>query len=186
MTHFRGLEQPPLITADHPGREFVLKADDVGSLDIGSPVYYRHLQVGRVIARALDVDGRGVSLGIFVDAPYDRFVNPATRFFQASGIGLSLDDRGFKLNVQSATALLMGGVSFITPRRSADLRQAPAKSVFTLFSDEKTALRQPDGEADSYVFIFDETVRGLRVGSSVDFRGVPIGEVTNIGIDMPW
>ncbi|HDU8212093.1 TPA: MCE family protein, partial [Acinetobacter baumannii] len=38
---FTGLEIPPVITSDVPGKEFFLKADDLGSLDIGSPIYYR-------------------------------------------------------------------------------------------------------------------------------------------------
>ncbi len=29
-----------------PGREFVLKSEDMGSLDVGSPVFFRRLQVG--------------------------------------------------------------------------------------------------------------------------------------------
>lgn len=181
--HYDGLEEPPIIAADRPGREYVLKADDLGSLDVGSPVYLRRVQVGRVVTRALDKDGRGVTLTVFIDSPYDKFVNPSTRFFHTSGIDLSLDDRGFRLDVQSVAALVLGGISFATHRRNADLDPAPDKAEFTLHPDERTALRLPDGRAQSYTLVFNESVRGLRVGSSVDFRGVPIGEVTNIGVD---
>src|SRR5215813_4987582 len=47
---FTGLEVAPLITLDQPGRQFVLKAENLGSLGVGSPVYYRRLQAGQVIA----------------------------------------------------------------------------------------------------------------------------------------
>src|SRR5262249_20363495 len=43
-TRFVGLETPPVITSDQPGREFKLEATSIGSLGIGSPVYYRRLQ----------------------------------------------------------------------------------------------------------------------------------------------
>lgn len=181
--HYVGLEEPPLITADRAGREFVLRAEDLGSLDVGSPVYLRRLQVGRVVTRALDKDGSGVTLTIFVDSPYDKFVNPATRFFHTSGVALSLDDRGFKLDVQSMAALVAGGIAFATHKRNADLDPAQEKAAFILHPDDRTAMRLPDGMAQTYTMIFNETIRGLRLGSSVDFRGLPIGEVTSIGVD---
>src|SRR5215470_7769010 len=58
-TRFIGLETPPVITGDQPGREFKLTANSIGSLGIGSPVYYRRLQAGQVIAYKLAGDGKG-------------------------------------------------------------------------------------------------------------------------------
>src|SRR5690606_3938484 len=51
---FVGLETPPPVTHDRSGKRFILKARDLGSLDIGSPVYYRRINVGRVIGYNLD------------------------------------------------------------------------------------------------------------------------------------
>ncbi len=50
---FTGLEVAPIITGGQPGRQFVLKAENLGSLGIGSPIYYRRLQAGQVIAYEL-------------------------------------------------------------------------------------------------------------------------------------
>ncbi|MGH6784583.1 MAG: intermembrane transport protein PqiB, partial [Sphingomicrobium sp.] len=94
---FTGLETPPIVTADLPGLEFVLSGEDLGSLDIGSPVYFRRIQVGQVVAFALDKGGEGVTLRIFVHAPYDRYVTASTHFWQASGIDLTLDAAGIKV-----------------------------------------------------------------------------------------
>ena len=181
---YTGLEEPPPIASERPGREFTLKSDDLGSLDVGSPIYLRRVQVGRVVTHALDKDGRGVTLTVFIDEPYDKLINPATRFFLTSGIDITLDDKGFKMDVQSLATLIQGGIAFKTGRNDLDLEPAPAKAEFNLFEDEKTAMRVPDGIADSYVFQFNESVRGLQVGSTIDFRGVTVGEVTSIGIDM--
>ena len=181
---YTGLEEPPLIASDRPGREFTLKSDALGSIDVGSPIYLRQVPVGRVITHALDKDGGGVTLTVFIDEPYDKLVNLTTRFFLTSGIGITLDDKGFKMDVQSLATLVQGGIAFNTPRVDPDLEPSPAKSEFTLFESEKTAMRAPDGIADSYLFQFNESVRGLRVGSSIDFRGVAVGEVTSIGIDL--
>jgi len=88
--NFTGLEIAPIITGGQPGRQFVLKAEDLGSLGIGSPVYYRRLQAGQVVAYDLAGDGKAIDVKIFVNAPYDQYVTPGTRFWNASGIDVSV------------------------------------------------------------------------------------------------
>ncbi len=91
--HFVGLEVAPIITGDEPGREFRLLADDQGSHDIGTPIYYRRVQVGQVVETSLDKDGKGVSFTIFIRKPYDKYVTPNTRFWNASGIDVKQPDK---------------------------------------------------------------------------------------------
>src|SRR5262249_2928757 len=50
---FVGLEVAPIVTADVPGRHFVLHADTLGSIETGSPVYFRHDPVGTGAAEGL-------------------------------------------------------------------------------------------------------------------------------------
>jgi paraquat-inducible protein B len=67
---FDGLEAPPAVTKDVPGTAFFLHAADLGSLNITSPIFFRRLQVGQVIAYELDRVGRGVTFTIFINSPY--------------------------------------------------------------------------------------------------------------------
>ena len=87
--HFTGLESPPFLLRGEPGRTFELTARDLGSLDIGSPVYYRRTPVGRVAGYSLDPARDTLAVQIVIDPPNDRLVTPQTRFFTASGIDLS-------------------------------------------------------------------------------------------------
>jgi paraquat-inducible protein B len=177
---FVGLETPPAFTSDVPGREFTLKSEDVGSLDVGSPVYFRRLQVGQITAFDLDSDGRGVTLKVFVNAPYDRFVQQGTRFWHASGVDVSLDTSGLRVNTQSVVSILIGGIGFETPYEAQDQPAAAAGSTFALFHDRVTALKRQDSVVHHYVVNFTDTVRGLAIGAPIEFRGIVIGEVTGI------
>jgi hypothetical protein len=47
--NFVGLENPPVLQTEVPGRTFLLKAPRIGSITLGSPVFFRDLQVGEVL-----------------------------------------------------------------------------------------------------------------------------------------
>ncbi len=180
---FKGLEIPPSVNHGAPGRSFALHADDLGSLDIGSPIYYRRIQVGRVVSYQLDKDGKGVSLGIFVDGPNDKFVTRSTRFWNASGIDLSLGADGLKVNTQSLASVLAGGIAFLDPRGPHDSTPAPELTQYQLFGDQSTAMAPPDGEPHYFRMRFEQSVRGLAVDAPVEFLGINIGKVVSVNLD---
>jgi paraquat-inducible protein B len=180
---FIGLESPPSVTHGTPGKSFQLHAGDLGSIDVGSPVYYRRIQVGHVTSYQLDADGKSVSLHVFIDAPSDRFVTQATRFWNASGVDVSLGANGLKLNTESLATVIAGGIGFQDIPGPQDDTPAPADASFVLFGDEATAMRPPDGEPTYIRMRFDQSVRGLSVDAPVEFLGIDIGHVVSVNLD---
>ncbi|QAU24255.1 MCE family protein [Dyella sp. M7H15-1] len=184
QTDFAGLETPPSVTHDAEGKSFILHSGDLGSLDIGSPVYFRRLQVGRVASYKLNDDGKGVTLQVFVERPYDKFVTTDSRFWNASGVDVSLGADGLKLNTQSLATVLAGGVAFLDapgPHPTAEV--APQDAVFTLFDTQAHAMAPPDGEPHYIRMRFDQPLRGLAVDAPVEFLGMNIGSVVSIRMD---
>ena len=98
---FKGLDEPPPIASDVPGRRFLLHADSLGSADHGSPIHYRGLRVGQVLGHTLDDNRRTVTLEIFVDAPHDALVRDTSRFWNASGIDVSVGAGGVEVSTGS-------------------------------------------------------------------------------------
>ena len=176
---FTGLELPPIVTRDASGRQYLLRASDIGSLDVGSPVYFRRIKVGQIASYELNADGRGVTLRVFVNAPYDKFVGVNTRFWHASGLDVQLNTSGVTLRTQSLASILLGGIAFRAPEDAAG-PVAQENTAFALAEDETAAMKPPDGPSQTLLLYFNQSLRGLAPGAAVDFRGVVIGEVKSI------
>lgn len=179
---FVGLDQPPRVTNDQQGKRILLRAPTLGSLSVGSPVYFRSILVGQIVGFDLDEDGDGVTLQAFVEAPYDRYLTAHSRFWNASGVDVSIDANGLRLNTQSLVTLLAGGVAFQT------LPGDPGEPVaenhsFELFEDQVRALTPEDRVVFTVRMRFNQSMRGLSVGTPVDFRGVEIGRVRSTELE---
>jgi len=183
---FTGLEIPPVVTTGLPGRHFKLKAEKLGSLDIGSPIYYRQLKVGQVVAYEMEKGGNAVNFKIFIHAPYHEFVRQNTRFWNASGLDVTLDASGIRVNTESFVTMMIGGVAFDIP---VDLEPGAAAEegfAFALYESREKILEKAYVQKRPWLLYFDGSVRGLAVGAPVELQGIQIGEVTEITLEFDW
>jgi|SRR5271165_848500 len=180
---FIGLENPPPLAHPAQGKQVVLHAQDVGSVSLGAPVYFRRLPVGSVIDEKLDADGRGTQLVLFIDSPNDRFVTQTTRFWNVSGIDLSVGANGMDFKAQSLISVLAGGIAFGPAAATDEVRPATSGQQFTLYTNEASAMAPPDGEPRFVRMRFQQSLRGLTIGAPVEFVGVNIGSVISIDLE---
>lgn len=181
---FQGLETPPVVTAGLPGRHFVLRSPTLGGLDIGSPVYFRQVKVGQVVAHQLDESGENLTIRIFVHAPYHQFVRRSSAFWNAGGLDVRLGVEGLDIDMASLAALLIGGVAFETPDGMEPSPPAEDGEVFRLHHRYADVMVRQYEKKVRYLVYFEESVRGLSVGAPVEFRGIHIGQVVDFRLEF--
>ena len=181
---FTGLDEPPPISANVPGREFVLTAPTLGSVSPGAPVYYRGIDIGQVLGYKLNEDARGLDITIFVAEPFHELIRTTSRFWNASGIDLTTGASGIDLRVASLQALLVGGVETDTPIGLEGSAIAESGARFPLYANQRALAQAQFTEKVPYLIYFDGSVRGLRAGAPVEFRGITVGSVTDVRLEF--
>jgi len=177
---FVGHEDPPILLANVPGHTFVLKAKKLGSISLGSPVFYRDLSVGEVLGWDIADMAEYVTIRAFVRAPYDSYVHDESRFWNASGVSINLAGAGIEVQMESLKALLLGGIAFETPEAEIHTAVTAENHVFPLFADRDAANNASYTHDIPMISYFPGSVKGLAPGSDVTVHGLKVGQVTEV------
>ena len=181
--HFKGLTNVPVTPVGTPGLKFSLVSEKAGGVNTGDPILYKGFQVGRVESADFDVETRQVRHRAFIDAPYDALVTSSTRFWNASGLSFSATADGIELRTGSLQSMLLGGVAFGLPDGVEAGQPVEDGADFALHPDRKSINERPYRHSLEYVVAFDQSVRGLRPGAPVEYRGLPSGRVERLLLD---
>src|SRR5215470_11267446 len=177
---FVGREDPPVLGAHVPGRTFLLKSKRIGAVSVGSPIFFRDLNVGEVLGWDIADMAEYVTIHAFVRAPYDSYVHDETRFWNASGVSIKLGGTGVEVQMESLKALLLGGVAFETPVEAIHTAETAQDHVFPLFANRETANAASYTRKIPAISYFSGAVSGLAPGSEVTVHGLKVGEVTDV------
>jgi paraquat-inducible protein B len=180
-TSFKGLEEPPSVRSDEPGTVYFLEAESLGGLAAGAPIFCRDVEVGRVLSYELDNSpDKDVKVRIFVRAPYDAWVAPETRFWNASGVHVGTSADGLEIALQSVQSLFSGSIAFHTRGSVEGTVPSPPESTFRLHPNQDKADSSRYGLSIPYVSYFQSSIRGLGEGSEVHMFGRRLGSVTSV------
>ena len=177
---FSGMEHPPMLEPGQTGRHFQLTAPRLGAVSVGSPVFFRDVEVGKVIDWRLAKDAGSVTLNIFVAAPYAQWVHDDSRFWNTSGITVKLGAEGIQLQVDSVKAALLGGVTFDTPKPTEEVLASTDGHAFKLYPDADLAESGTAPRRAELATYLTGSVGGLTTGAPVMLMGLRIGDVTSV------
>lgn len=189
QSEFVGLNQPPLTERNSPGLRVTLNADEAGYIYVGSPVFLRQIEVGRVERRRLSGDARQVLFDIFVEAPHHKNIYPDTRFYGVSGVEATVDSGGASVRVESIAALFTGGIAFENDQVSLESEPVANNGRRFRLYDNRSAARDSlfeDEDDQRYRFsaVFEGSVKGLRKDAPVEYNGLRIGRVASVDVRL--
>jgi paraquat-inducible protein B len=179
---FVGLENPPVLQSDVPGRTFLLQAKRIGSLNLGSPILFRDMEVGEILGWDVDEMAHDITVHAFVREPFDKYVRDNTRFWNASGVKVQLGANGLQFQLQSLRAVVLGGIAFETPDDPKITAQSQGDHPFQLYEDEDAADSSTFKRAVPFVANFTSSISGLAAGSAVTLHGLKIGVVSQVSL----
>ncbi|AZG73059.1 PqiB family protein [Shewanella livingstonensis] len=169
-TEFEAQREAPAILPGSEGIMVELKALKLGSIDVGSPVFFRQAPVGSVVSYRLD-GNKQIIISAFVQEQYAHLVNKDSRFWNVSGLKIDASLAGIKVSTESIASILAGGISFDT---GSYTEKAQNGDAYTLYEDEVTAIGGVH---------FSLTAAGsddVKQGTSIIYRGIAIGEIENV------
>jgi len=184
QSHFVGLEEKPVVSADEVGTRIVLISDTLGSVDSGSPIYYQGIKAGEVLGYELGNDNTSVYIHSFIKDPYDQLLRGNTRFWNVSGMDVSVTTEGIRVKTASLQSLLFGGIAFETPPSLERVGEGIENLVFTLYRDHEIIQETSYTKKLNFVMFFDSTVRGLQIGAPVEFQGIKVGSVLDLRLEF--
>jgi paraquat-inducible protein B len=112
---FIGVEDPPILKTANNGLEIILTTPQIKTLSIGSPVYYRGIEVGAVEYFELNNDATRVQIHLLIKPAFAPLVRAESRFWNAGGISMRLKLLGINISAESFKSLIIGGIGFATP-----------------------------------------------------------------------
>lgn len=180
---FVGLERPPVTPPGTPGLHVTLNSAGDQSLREGDPVLFQGIEVGRIEFAFFDNQKRRSYYNAFIVAPYDQLITENTRFWFNSGLSIELSADGFRFDMASLATVLAGGVAFDVPEGLPLGEEITERGYFNIYPSESASREFIYENSLSFVILFDDSIRGLRPGAPVEFRGVKVGEVVRTDID---
>ncbi|HEF4757985.1 TPA: MCE family protein [Pseudomonas putida] len=175
---FKALAEEPPLSDAQPGLHLTIKADRLGSLNRGSPVFYKQIKVGQIKSFVLSEDQSTVELKVFIEPTYAKLVRKHTRFWNASGISIDANLSGVKVRSESLASIVAGGIAFATPENRKDSPPTDPSLPFRLYEDFDAAA------AGIKVKVKLSDFEGLQAGRTpVMYKGIQVGTLKGLKVD---
>ncbi|MCW8931992.1 MAG: MlaD family protein [Gammaproteobacteria bacterium] len=168
-------EYVPPLSNSVPGLHILLESKTLGSISKKSPIYFKSIPVGHVEGYTLSEDSEKVQLKVFIKPEFSHLVKKNSHFYNVSGINIKGGVSGIKVQTESLTALVKGGIAFYTPDFEEPQPKSENGDVFELFKDFDEA------KAGVEIFLTFDSAVGLIGGiTKVIYKGMEFGHVQKL------
>lgn len=173
-TEFIATEEQPITIPDH-ALLINLKSDDADSVVIGTPIFYKKIQVGEIVRVRLDESGQFVNIKAFIESRYSNLVKEQSRFWNISGLHANISRAGIDIKLDSLTSLIAGGITFSSPENGSS--KLPSNHLFELYDNIK------ESEQGLNITFELDAAENLPVGAGILFKGHGIGRINTLSYD---
>lgn len=168
-------ESVPALSSSMPGLHIFLEANVLGSINKGSPIYYKNIPVGNIEGFKLTEDAKKVQLKAFIKPEFAHLVKKNSHFYNVSGLNIKGGVSGIKIHTESLMSLLKGGVAFYTPEFEKNHSESENGDSFELYKDFD------DAKAGIEISLVFDDATGLTEGvTKVVYKGIVLGLVQTI------
>lgn len=172
---FTALEGPPPIDENSPGLHLTLTVEEFPSVENGSPVYFKKMEVGSVQSYQMRMEHQDFEIKIHIRPGFTHLVTKASRFWNISGINLEGSFSNFELNIGTLSSILRGGISFRTPDHIQKAAPAENKDHFKLYTNFKASTM-----GIPIVLRFTDSDGIIPGQTKVQYKGIETGYVHKI------
>ncbi|SCC16724.1 Paraquat-inducible protein B [Kosakonia oryzendophytica] len=124
------------------GLNIVVEAPEVGSMNIGTPVLFRGIEVGTVTGLTLGTLSDRVMVAMRISKRYQHLVRNNSVFWLASGYTLDFGLTGGVVKTGTFNQFIRGGIAFATPPDTPLAPKAQPGKHFLLLESEPKEWRQ--------------------------------------------
>ncbi|MBH0025843.1 intermembrane transport protein PqiB [Pseudoalteromonas sp. SWN29] len=174
---FQLQDEPALIGKDVKGGRFKLMSYSAEVLDVSTGIFFKNYKIGQIETATFDWENQAMKYGVFIKEPYQNLITKNSIFWVNAGIEIDLSADGININTGSLSKLLKGGISVGLPEQQAPGDIADDGYSFSLSQSYKEALEERFYDFDYYLIEFEQSIRGLRPGAPVEYRGMRVGTV---------
>lgn len=149
-----------------------LISNDLGSISVGSSVFYKKMPVGKVMNYRFTKDQKEIEIDVVIEKAYTNLIKSDSHFWNISGIKADVGMGGIKVDMDSLAAVVQGAVAFDSPEQS---QRAVQNDKFTLYPNLQAAQRGVEVDIEL------PNVAGLSAGgTNVFYQNIQVGTLSQL------
>ena len=140
QTKFIGSDKEPSVNS-HLGTIIKVEDKTASSVNVDSPIYYKNVQIGKVLKVDLSSDASKVVIDCLIYDKYTKFVRTNSEFYDISGFEMEFSIfSGSKIESNTITSIIKGGLVVVTPYEYKEIVSSNDRFILnkTLRADWKT------------------------------------------------